>query len=299
MQNEVIQVTQNPDPAIDAMEDKAREKQALSRAAQEASRANTLAVSNTKLAACMAALGFPSDCDPAEDVSTSKKVREFMFKARSVRPEFAHLSVQIARWHQSGVLEKREPMHPLCVMMRAMHNYDRMIDIHKGVVMNLRSTPDERMTVYRRCSQPDPRSNFSAQRVEVTDMALAAALAGVGIPVLAFDGPEGARRYWVPQNGYAVRDEKGQVHLEDAAALIRRAPTSQDPRRLALEVTSPMHPVVLAYDALNARAVLKKLLNRRAPLLHVKASGLQALITANHTGRVIDQLTERFGCPPI
>jgi len=270
-----------------------------SRAAHESARANTIAVSNTKLVACLDALGFPSDCAPAQNVSTGKTVREFMVKPRSIEPLFVHLRLDIVRRYDSGVLEASEPMHPLCVMMRAQHNYDRVIDMHKGVVMNLRSIPGARMTIYRRCAQPDPLSNFSPEKIQITNLALVAALAGVGIPVLAFDGPEGGRRYTLPRFGYALQRADGSTYLEDAAQLVSLAPTPRDPHQLLLAEGDPLHPVVLGYNALRSRIRLRDLLQRKAPRLHVQDAGLQAMLTANHTGRVIDEVTRRFGAPPL
>lgn len=279
----------------------------MSKPSHPSTPANQLSVSNTKLAACLAALGFQSDCKPLMDVTTEKTVREFRFNGlhdSARRPQFTNLSLACAKLWTDGELEETQPMHPLCVMMRAMHNYDRILDMHKGAVMNLRSAalidpehPEKggQMTVYKRGTQPDPRSNFSAETLHVEDLQLVAALAGVGIPALFITGSEGARVYTLPRHGYALTREDGTYYLADAAQLSRRAPTPQDLRRLALEDTDPLHPVVLAYDALEARSVLKKLLQRRRPNLHIQDENLHSIITANSTGRVMDILTKRYG----
>lgn len=260
--------------------------------------ANAISISNTKLAACLASLGFPCDCKPLHDVTTERNVREFLFQSRSVRPGFTHLSISIAKAYESGALAASDPMHPLCVMMRAQHNYDRILDMHKGAVMNLRSVAGGRMTEYRRGSALDPDSKFLG-RVPCDDLALAAALAGVGLPVRDFEGPEGSRRYWLPRHGYAVLKADGQTLLEDAEILMRRSPTEADPLRLALEVTDAMHPVVLGYDALHSRAVLKELLLRRDPFLHIRSSRHHIVLSADHKGRVMDEITRRIGAPPL
>lgn len=269
--------------------------------------ANQLSVSNTKLAACLAALGFQCDCKPLMDVATEKTVREFRFTGlhdSQRRPQFAHLKITCAKHWTDGTLEASEPMHPLCVMMRAMHNYDRMLDMHRGLVMNLRATalidpakPDQggRMTIYKRAAQLDPRTHFSPEIFHSEDLQLVAALAGLGIPVLSFSGQDGARVYTLPRHGYTLTRADGTHYLEDAPQLCRRSPTAADPRRLALEDTDPLHPLVLAYDALEARSVLKKLLQRRAPNLHLQDDNLHAIITGNTTGRVMDILKARYG----
>ena len=149
----------------------------------DASLANTLSVSNTKLAASLVALGFQCDCKPLMDVTTEKTVREFIFRGSSIRPEFSTLTLRIAKEWQDKTLDL---MHPLSVMMRAQHNYDRLLDMQQQqhAVMNLRAVAGGCMTEYRRSTQPDPLSNFHPTRVPCDDFALVAALAGVGIPVL-------------------------------------------------------------------------------------------------------------------
>ena len=275
-----------------------------------AATANAVQISNTKLAACLVALGFPPELDWLHDVpekGEGKTVCEFRFRTLSIRPEFARLSPSCAADWQSGALETADAMHPLCVMMRAQHNYDRLLDMQRGETMNLRSTAMirigqqdlPRMTIYRPGSQLDPASNFSAEFVPENDLALAAALGGVGLPARSFDGPTGSRRYWLPRHGYIVHDDKGKPLICDAIQLLQRAPTPTDPRRLALEDTAPLHPVVLAYDALNARVMLKKLLESRAPNLHLRHGRFEVLVSANHTGRVMDEIATRIGAPSL
>jgi hypothetical protein len=259
---------------------------------------NAVSVSNTKLAACLAALGFPCDCKPLHDVTTGKNVREFLFQERSVRPGFTHLHISIAKAYESGALPASDPMHPLCVMMRAQHNYDRILDMHKGAIMNLRSIPGGQMTEYRRHTALDPDSKFTG-RVPCDDLALAAALGGVGLPVRDFEGPEGARRYWLPRHGYARLKPDGQTVLEDAEILLRRSPTEADPLRLALELTDAMHPVVLGYDALHSRAILKSLLLGQDPFLHLRSARHHVILSSDHTGRVIDEISRRIGAPAL
>lgn len=310
MSVEEIKAAEHPDPAIDKMENAANASMMRSRATQEAAKANAVACSNTKLVACMDSLGFPSDCQPAQNITSGKTVREFMIQPRSLDPVFAHLRVDIARRYETGELEATEPMHPLCVAMCGQHNYDRLQDMQKqGAVMNLRTTalidplkPEKggRMTKYKRCSQPDPRSHFSPETVERSNLMLVAALGGIGIPVLSYDGPEGDRRYVLPRFGYALHREDGTAYLEDAASpMFELAPTPQDPWSLAICGIDPLHPVSLVYNALRSRVKLRELLGRKAPRLHIQSGTLQAMLTAKFTGRVMEQLTERFGVPPL
>jgi hypothetical protein len=278
----------------------------LTRAAHEAAKANCVAINNTKLVASLDSLGFHSDCSPAENITTGKTVREFMVKPRSFDPVFAGLDISIARAWEASTLDA---MHPLSVAMRAQHNYDRIIDMHHGAVMNLRSTalldplkPERggQATLYKRATQPDPRSHFSAETFTLTNLALVAALAAVGIPVLSFEGVEGQRRYTLPRFGYALARADGTTYLEQGDnALFAVQPTSTDPWALAIAEIDPRHPVAIGYNAIRSRIRLRELLRKKAPHLHIQEAGLQALVTANHTGRVADQLAKRFGAPVL
>jgi hypothetical protein len=129
---------------------------------------------------------------------------------------------------------------------------------------------------------------------------LAAALGGVGLPVVRIEGGDSGRLYWLPQNGYARRRADGSVFLEDASALMQRDPCEADPYRLRLELTDPAHPVCFAYDALCTRVLLKRELEKRKPLLQIQqGASLQALISMNASGRVMDRVTRHFKAPPM
>jgi hypothetical protein len=192
-------------------------------------------------------------------------------------------------------LEKAEPMHALCVMMRAQHNYDRLMDMQRGQPMALKQASGGCMTVYR--SGPELEAIKLRPRVDTTDLALAASLAGVGIPTVAIDGTEGAHRYWLPLTGYLLKDSLGNMMEHDARLLMRRDPVPSDPHRLAVEVVNPFHPVTLAYDALGARAQMKHMLKATTPMLVTEEQGLVITVHPDYTGRVGDYLSSRLGAP--
>lgn len=257
--------------------------------------ANAVSVSNTKLAACLAALGFRWHCQPLHQADAGKTVMEFYFSAKSDRPEFAPLDIGIASAWNRGVLEKEEPMNPLCVMMRAQHNYDRMLEMQRGTSMGLKQTRDGCMTVYR--PGPELEAIKLRPRVDTTDLALAAALAGIGIPTVAIEGSSGEHRYWMPITGYVLRDSNG-AHIEhDARLLMQLDPVPSDPYRLAIQVINPLHPVSLGYDALSARAQMKKMISGTTPMLVTEESGLVITVHPDFTGRVADHLSRRTGAP--
>jgi hypothetical protein len=281
-----------------------------SKLAKEVSKANTVSVTNTKLVAALDSLGFRSECTPVHDVSTGRNVREFIVRGPSLYPEFGHLRIDIVRAYLSGKLEAIEPMHPLCVAMRGQHNYDRVLDMqNQAQVMNLRSAALVRvggqivggaMTTYRASRQQDLRTTFSPASTPKTSIALVAALGGVGLPVVDITGADASRTFWLPRFGYALTRLDGTTYLEDASdPKFEFDPTPQDPWRLALYVLDPRHPVSIAYNSIRSRVRLRDLLRGKPPRLHLKDGSLQAIVTHNYTGRVMEKLTQRFGSPPL
>jgi hypothetical protein len=252
------------------------------------------AVQNTKLAACLAALGFPFKTEMVQP-SQGKLSIQFVFSGRSTRPGFENLPLGCAALYQAGKLEAEQPMHPLCVMMRAQANYDALLAMQHGRPHRLGSTAGDQMTLYT----PGQEKPLVAA-VSTKDLPLAAALGGVGLPVVRIEGGDSGRLYWLPQHGYARRRADGSVLLEDARLLMERAPCEEDPYRLKLEITDPAHPVCFAYDALCTRVLLKAELQKRTPLLQLQqGAATQALISMNASGRVMDRVTRHLKAPPM
>lgn len=267
--------------------------------AQEAVRlANLACVTDSKLASALIMLGFLGHWRKHHNVTQQKTLVEYHFGPRSER--FPSLHIGIAKeWH-SGALEKADPCHPLVIMMHAHHCYDQLNAMQKdGVSMRLVITgKHRRLTRYK----PGPEHQAMQLRgvAEWTDdFALAAACALVGIPVLQITGGGRLHRYGLPALGYELLNAQGLPCVYAAADCLRRAPTKEDPFRLALEDTEPLHPVCLAYDVLHYRAQLKALIDGKSPLLIVEDDGLKAILSPNYTGRVMDALTQRFGAPPL
>jgi hypothetical protein len=257
----------------------------------------TLSVSNTKLAASLWALGFAWTADRVQPESGGPLHVQFIFHGASAR--FPALQLSDAHAWESGRLAAAHPLHPLCVMMHAQHNYDRLMDWQKrGTSMALQGVAGQQLCIYKLAPVP----HFEGPFLWSEDLALCAAVALAGVPVVGIQGSEGMHRYRLPASGYALRSAAG-VPLPPvaAAALMQRDPVPTDPLRLALEVSEPLHPVCLAYDALHARACLKKQLESGLPLLLMQQSGSQrqALITMNSTGRVMERVNQHFKAPPM
>lgn len=260
---------------------------------------NTFAVTNTKLAACLWVLGFEWEGEMVQNVQRGKTVITFLFRPGSKRTRYAKLELgKMLNEHKDN---KLDVMHPLEVMMRAQHNYDALMDmIKQGKKMRLCSVAGGQMYVYR--EGPENATLVHAEaRVQTQDQELAAALAGAGLPVVGIDQPPLMRGFTLPRKAYPMRDAQGTVKVWDAEELMKLSPTEKDPRRLLLELSDPDHVVVLGFDALHARTVLRQRIRERCPLLLAEQSSGpgQALFTPNAQGRVMAHVERHLKAPPM
>lgn len=275
--------------------------------------ANTFQVTDLRLASCYRALGFRYECKPVIHERSDTLSTQFLFELTSLRFPGLHLQQLHASW-KSGELKVKDPMHVLCVMMAAHANYDALLAIIKeGTYHRLKAISGGRMTRYF----PGTDGNaitLSKERVQTDDMRLAASVGLLGIPVLDVTEPQRGRHvFHLARHGYAVLLDHGSQHLHDAADLIARAPTPQDPLRLRMEDEQPLHPLCMAYDALYNRTELKRELEKPSLLLidapgqRISSSGdaiellsvKQAFVDINAGGHVMDHVTAHMQSPPI
>lgn len=258
--------------------------------------ANAFQTSNTKLAACLWAMGFIPSMRLRHRQSDGKDYIDFMFGVKSARPQFSTYTITIARMWKKGALS---PMHPLCVMMRALTNREALLDMLKGVPMRLVSVADGCMTEFRHGAENAQIMAMPREFAE-PDLDLMASVSGVGIPPLAITGSPPAHVFHLSRHGFTLKDPvtKAPV-MHDAQRLLRRAPTATDPLHLALEDEEPLHPVVLGYDVLTVRSELQRVIRKTQPSLIVEESGMTAELSLNYTGRVMERIASRFGTVPV
>lgn len=264
--------------------------------AKPAQAPNVFQTSDTKLAACLVALGFPFHHQLRHRQSDGKDYIDFTFKVRSQRPQFAHLSITVARLYEKGALP---PMHPLAVMMRALKNREALLDMQKGVPMRLVSVADGCMTEFRAGAE-NATLLAMPREIALPDLDLAAALTGLGIPPLEITGTAPTHVFHFSRHGYTLKHPETKAPImHDAQRLLRRAPTAADPLHLALEDEEPLHPLVLGYDVLTIRSELLRLIRSTQPTLLLEENSMQAEVSMNYTGRVMQRIATRFGTVPV
>ena len=189
-----------------------------------------------------------------------------------------------------------DPHHVMSVCTRAHRNYDALLRWQKeGDQQRLHSVGD--LSAYRYQAGSPPPANGSLRYID--HLQLAAALAEIGFQVHNILGGDRARTYGLPLLGLPMIDSAGHSLRYHLFTVERLAPTQDDPRRLALEESQPMHPLVIAYNALRCRALLKKQIDTAHAKLLIEDSGRQALINLNATGHTMDHVAAHFKAPPV
>lgn len=256
---------------------------------------NTITVSDHRLGATLAYLGFPCSWTATVHETTRQKHIQFFFEPASVRfPSLPDLDTLLARW-RGGLVTA--PLHLMHVCARAHNNYDALLRWQKDGDSQLLRVVGS-LSAWSYSAGPLPLHDDRTLR-QCDHLQLAASLAEIGFQVFRITGQDRAHLYWLPAFGQAMHDSAGNFVRHDLAAVTRLAPERDDPRRLALEVSQPMHPLVVAYNVLRCRALIKKQIDAESAKLLIEDGGRQALIGMNASGRVMDHVAAHFKSPPL
>lgn len=255
---------------------------------------NTTTITDHKLGSTLAYLGFPCSFAATVHEATRTKHIQFFFESLSVRfPSLPDLHTLLKQSHGGNMPDAH---HVMSVCTRAHRNYDALIRWQKeGDQQRLHSIGNLAAFHYR-AGSPLPAIGTLKH---LDHLQLASALAEIGFQVHDILGSDRARTYGLPFLGLPMIDSAGQSLRYDLLTVTQLAPTTDDPRRLALEVSQPMHPLVIAYNALRCRALLKKQIDTAHAKLLIEDSGRQALINLNATGHVMDHVAAHFKAPPV
>jgi hypothetical protein len=256
---------------------------------------NTTTITDHKLGSTLAYLGFPCSFAATIHESTRQKHIQFFFESHSIRfPSLPDLHTLLKQSHGGDM---PDPHHVMSVCTRAHRNYDAILRWQKeGDQQRLHPVGNLAAYEYKAGSPwPDIGTRFK----HLDHLQLAAALGEIGFQVSSILGNDRARTYGLPFVGLQLFDSAGQSLRYDLYTVTQLAPTADDPRRLALEVSQPMHPLVIAYNALRCRALLKKQIDAERAKLLIEDGGRQALIGMNATGHTMDHVTAHFKSPPL
>jgi len=255
----------------------------------------TTTISDHKLGATLAYLGYPiTELRPTVHEVTRQKHVQFQFEQVSERfTALPALNALLGEWRAGKI---QDPMHLMKVCDRAHTNYDAINRWQKETDRQ-RLSPHESLRCYSYKAGAPP---LVAAALKFLDhLQLAAALGEIGFQIHEILGQGREHSYGLATIGLPIVDSLGEQMRYVLADVVRLAPTREDPRRLALEVEHPLHPLVVQYNLLRCRAALKKQIEDMKANLLIEDGARQALITMNPTGRTMDAVTAHFKAPPL
>ena len=255
----------------------------------------TTTISDHKLGATLGYLGYPIvELRPTVHEATSKKHVQFCFEQMSERfTALPPLDTLLKQWRGGFITD---PMHLMKVCERSHTNYDAVNRWQKEKERQ-RLHPDESLRCYTYKAGSPPLANGSLKFID--HLQLAASLGEIGLPIHDVLGQGREHTYGLAPIGLPIVDSHGVQMRYMLADVTRLAPTREDPRRLALEVAEPMHPLVVAYNLQRCRAELKKQIESMKANLLIEDGPRQALITMNPTGHTMECVTAHFRSPPL
>lgn len=183
---------------------------------------------DTRLAAALGTLGIPIEIQKTRDSVSGKLLYIYHLGLRSVCKR--HDTRRLKHAVKNGSLEARDPSHEVLTALRAMLNRERRLDFqNKGTFMRLVPVPNTCLWQYVPADTGLPGRNGNKELIETGDSKLVDALALVGVPLVAIDGPRGSHRYFLPRHGLPRTD--GQPPA-DALLLMqawRNSPSTMPP----------------------------------------------------------------------
>lgn len=254
----------------------------------------TTAINDTRLGATLAYLGYPVEFKSTVHERTRKKHVQFLFDQQSIRfSALPSLDSLLNQWSSRQITEVH---HLMNVCDRAHKNYDALIRWQKDGDQH-RLHPDDSLRCYTYKAGAAALANAPLKFID--HLQLAAALAEIGFQTHEILGQGREHTYGLAPIGLPIVDSLGQHMRYTLQHVTAFSPTKDDPRRLALEVSEPMHPLIVAYNLLRCRAELKKQIDTMQANLLLEDGGRQALIQMNSSGHVMDHVAAHFKAPPL
>lgn len=240
---------------------------------------------DTRLAAALGSLGIPIEIRKQQDATTGKLLVLLHLGLRSVCGR--HDSRSLKHGIKSGKLEAKDPAHEALTALRAMHNREARLDfLNKGVFMRLVQVPRTMLWQYVPGDTGLPGRAGAKELIETADGKLVDALALVGVPLLAIDGPRGDHRYFLPRYGHPRPDGKPPA---DALALMQAWRKNRDAMPPDCPFTQGMWGLINRERLVNAINTQIETILLRKP-----RSQKAAVLSANAPDSTFDQVKRHF-----
>jgi hypothetical protein len=222
---------------------------------------------DTGMAAAFGTLGMPVHVFKGM-LETEGKVRaRFGIGLTDVERKYKTKALQSAI--RSGKLQHTTPDHPLCVILRAFHNREALLDLaNKGRAIRLVKIPRAETFRYEPSDTGLPGVKRGDAILRTGDLKLASALATIGLPILAIEGPR-------HQHVFSIQ---AADHIHNGVELMHAW-------RAKPEAIPWSHPFAQAMRGLHNRERLLDAIHRAGIKITLTApNGRAAIVTADAQG---------------
>ncbi len=210
---------------------------------------------HTNLVASLSTLGIPVKTERVLDDRSGKSLLTYFLGVSGVVAGQAVRTRTLITTYKDGTLEKLDPKHPLLDCMRGLHNAHALLDwIKRGEPQRLASSAHGQRSVY--VAGSDERS--AREVCSTRDLALAAALGVVGIPLVRVEGSVGHHEFIVANASLLPTCLIVPITAREVIRGLRDG---------SLERDHPEHPVLYAYTARKNRERIVAHIDRQTQLI--------------------------------
>lgn len=243
----------------------------------------TIPTRDTRIAAAFGSLGILCKNEVIYDERSSTTSTTFHLSSTS-----ADGSINTKQLRASLNDETLGSEHPLVDCLRAIRNRRRLLDFLKdGCCIHLKSIADGTRSYFAEGGTGLPGVHGQPGVVKTTDLHAVAALAGLGVSLLAVEGSvHGKQKFILSAHGEFC-----------AGARVNAGELLRDFRSGALAQREPEHPFLYAMMAQHNYCRLKKSVDQEVELILLRKpnSRKAAYISAKASEKAYDRVSKHFG----
>lgn len=170
---------------------------------------------DVRVAVSFGTMGVPMKLRSVLVDKTGERITRFYMALRDLDGKY--VTGKIKANFESGKLEKTTPNHPFLTIMRAQHNRMMMVNlIMKGTRCRLVETAAKGIWQYVAGDEGLPGIAGQKEVFSTMDVKMVAALGLVGLPLLAIEGGEGNRKFFLPRFGMGPMRADGLPRVDAA-----------------------------------------------------------------------------------
>lgn len=241
---------------------------------------------DTASAATFGTLGVPIRLETTLVEQTGQRTTRFHLAMASLDRRYDTRRIRAA--FKSGRLETTDPGHPFLTGMRSLQNRRALLEtLKKGDPYQLVRVPGTELWQYLPGGPGLPGTHGHLEVLETPDLRIVAALATIGLPLLAITGSEGSYNFHLPRYGHPRADSIPPMDGVHLLASWRRN----------MEEIPWEHPFAQAARTQHNHSRLLRAIREdteRVLLIKPRSSWRSAIINADASPAAFDQVKRHF-----